>query len=453
MRILFFLFLTLLLISCGGGNSESANNLNVECNNDNFVKFSGTNNSIKLKIQNYNDCTPITGIVVQIDDAGENILSNSVGEVLFENLTGVHDLHIFSPDNYEWRSFYNLNVDSGVDIQVTLSDKSTRFNNRRTTTNSAIKFSGVTQNIGLNSYSSLLYFSDLRIINVSRTVSSNDDPSAYNLQYNYKEVINTPVNTELWALKNETDPTTNVTRVVDAVLLRQPSIINTSALDSKNNDIITDIVFGFDKKTKNLLLDFKSVTVPVGLSVVNQFDISGSIVSSVGIGSAQFYSTNNINLAQGLITDAYILPFKISGNNLRLIIGAKQGADGGASWGQFSNYPLGTKNIEIIPIINTIPTLPPNQNGLKITWDQLTVPVRQQSVKIYQKQNNGLDIKWRIGVFDNKNEIVLPTIPPSMTPLLSDGTDYAVYISGWLFKQNGDYRITESYSNNGVWRR
>ncbi len=450
MRILFFLFLALLLTSCGGGNGESANKLNIECNNYNFVKFSGTNNSIKLKIQNYNDCTPITGVIVQLDDAGENILSNSVGEVIFENLTGIHDLHIFSPDNYEWRSFYNLNVDSGVDIQVTLTDNNARFNNRNTA-NSAIKFSGVTQNMGLNSYSSLLYFSDLRIVN--RMISTNDDPSAYNLQYNYKQAINTPVNTELWALKHETDPATNITRVVDAVLLRPPSIINTSALDSKTNDIITDIVFGFDKKPKSLLLNFKSVTVPAGLSVVNQLDISGSIVSSVGIGSAQFYSTNNINVAQGLITDAYISPFKISGNNLRLIIAAKQGAGGGASWSHFSNYPLGSKNIEIVPIINIIPTLPPNQNGLKITWDPLTIPVREQSVTIDQKLNNGLNIKWGISVFDNKNEIVLPTIPPSMTPLLTVGTEYDVYISGWLVNQNGGNRIIESYGNNGVWQR
>ncbi|MFV1983434.1 MAG: hypothetical protein ACC657_07825 [Thiohalomonadales bacterium] len=112
-KIVFFV-ISIFLISCGGGDNNVAPAPQVNCINNISTGNPGTTDNIDMQILKWKDDLfsvgiPMEGVVVQLDNDGVCVKSNSEGFVTFSALSnGEHDIHIFSPEGYMWRSIYNL---------------------------------------------------------------------------------------------------------------------------------------------------------------------------------------------------------------------------------------------------------------------------------------------------------------------------------------------------------
>jgi len=114
-KVVYFVFL-FLLISCGSGDNNVAPAPQVNCINNISTGNTRKPGNIDLQILDWSgDVSSVAkameGVVVQLDHDGVCVKSNSEGFVTFGALSnGEHDIHIFSPEGYLWRSIYNINI-------------------------------------------------------------------------------------------------------------------------------------------------------------------------------------------------------------------------------------------------------------------------------------------------------------------------------------------------------
>ncbi|MFV1983431.1 MAG: hypothetical protein ACC657_07810 [Thiohalomonadales bacterium] len=105
------IFVLLLLISCGGGIENKPLSTLVNCINNNSSSPAVAQDSIRLEITAKvipND-VPKEGVVVQLDNNGVCVKSNSAGIVTFNAISnGEHDVHVFSPPGFQWQSIYSI---------------------------------------------------------------------------------------------------------------------------------------------------------------------------------------------------------------------------------------------------------------------------------------------------------------------------------------------------------
>lgn len=254
----------------------------------------------------------------------------------------------------------------------------------------------------------------------------------------------------MWVLEHVVDQTTKNRQLVDAFLIQPILPVKTTNLNG--NDIVTEVVFSTTPKQKDLLLQFQSLSVPAGL-IVDQFDITGTITSTVALNAVKqisLYSAQQIDFTKSLSFSAYIAPFPIRGDFLGLIVGASKQTTGGPYWAYFTSYAVGSQNIKLTPKVTTIPVLNQNPPGRILSWSKPGFPVEIQTLYI-SKQMLNKNTRWDISIYGIKNTITLPTIPAGVTPILTAGTEYNVSIGGWLFEEKINNRVTETYSNDGTW--
>jgi len=122
MKIIIILLVMMFLISCGGGdNTNNTGNTELECSRSKwYADNPNVPNSIKFQILKNDSCTRMEGVVVQLDNNGKVLLTDKSGIIKFTNLTGLHDIHVFSPTDYGWHSFYNINTDTGYNNLLNL---------------------------------------------------------------------------------------------------------------------------------------------------------------------------------------------------------------------------------------------------------------------------------------------------------------------------------------------
>jgi len=450
MKKIFFLLLSLLLVTCGGGNDNTIVNSDLTCSwSKSFANNPVESNIIKLEIRKYNTCTPMVGVVVQLDNSGEVLLSDKDGKIKFTNLFGLHDIHVFGPPGHRWHSFYNVNTDSGFYQFIELIDNNDFSAGTKVDIKSYIKFKGAIQNSNSNSFINFIYFSDIG--NKYSSGGADTNPvTSYDIQYEYSEAVDTNINNELWVLEQSIDPITKDSHLADAFSIQPILPVKTSVLNA--NPIVTDVLFSAKPKTEDLLMQFQSITIPSGLTV-SQLDISGTITSSIVSNAASFislYSADQIDFTKPLSFSAYIAPFTIKDNILDFIIGAQKQISGGPSWAYFSSNAVGSKDINLVPKVTTIPVLNSNPPGQTISWTQPSFPVQIQTLNIFKQTGSNI-VSWNFSIYENKNNITLPTIPTGITPILTTGSDYNINIGGWLFYKQGTTRITEVYGNDGSW--
>jgi len=450
MKKIFFLLVSLLLVTCGGGNDNPVVNTDLSCSRSKSYANNPIESSvIKLEIRKYDSCTPMVGVVVQLDNSGEVLLTDKDGKIKFTNLSGLHDIHIFGPPGYRWNSFYNVNTDSGFYQLIELYDYNDTSVGIKTKINSYIKFKGAIQNSNSNSFINFVYFSDIK--NKYSIGSADINPvTSYDIQYEYTEAVDTNINNELWILEQSIDPITKDMHLADAFLIQPILPVKTSDLNT--NPIVTDILFSAKPKTEDLLIQFQSITIPPGLTA-SQLSITGTITSSIvsnATRSISLYSAEQIDFTKLLSFSAYIAPFTIQDNILSFIIGAQKQISGGPSWGYFSSNTVGSKNIKIVPKVTTIPVLNSNSPGQTISWTQPNFPVQIQTLNIFKKIGSDF-VNWDFSIYENKNNITLPTIPTGVTPILTTGSEYNIRVGGWLFYKQGTTRVTEVYDNDGTW--
>lgn len=461
MKFNIIIALTLILISCGDANNTTPIAQRI-CGTLGYSDTAVKPNTIKVEIINPNDLKPLEGVFVQVDHSGQCLITDINGRVSFNNLApGLHDIHIFSPMGYRWQSRYNINVsaNSGYNYSSTLTN-TTPINASLITNaviSSFVKYSGNIQSDQNNSSFDFLYFSTNKSSTIrGRANNSNID---YDIKFEHPVPDGTAINNELWVLEQATNNQTR--QLVDAFLIKPNTPVVTSAL-LDNNAIVTDVKFTSlnSPKPKQQLIQFDSISLPVGLSFDTIY-ISASLMSSKIVNASYpitLYSRRFIDFTQALELFAYTSPFKLSNNEINIEISANNWSIGmnGTSWTYSRSYSAGSTNVNLKPLVETVPVFTQSVDANTILW-QDTNPIPTPVASLYIAERiNSRRTKWYFTLLPtqfNNTQLTLPELPAGIAPVLTKGAEYDVVLGGRLEFKEGNNFGYETYRNTGIWRR
>lgn len=436
LSFIYILIISGLLVSlsgCGGG-SDSNNN--------------GETLTVNI-YERYN--VPLNGAVVQLnnDTAGSQTTGES-GEVVFNIDKGsTNDIHVFSPEGYDWYSEYGY-TKTQLNIRVF---SHIRYSTPPPTESSYIKLSGVITGYDpANKYGLQLESADGASYTIYYISITNN---SYDVSIPHNVAVGTSINGSLSILEESTDPLTKQIHLSDVATMNTRTYVTVA-----QNGPVTqqNISMSSPKPLLETMLTVNNIQYP------NDMTFSGSSVyegHSSLINPPHHVSGRSRTNVNPVITYSSFLPqksdevyFSLSATNQNM----------NNQWG-YSNRFNTAETVDISPWFVGPLNLFDGQTGKSISWNfpsinnQSTVPIEiRQFLFISPSLSSTDSFTWNISIYGDRNSISLPDLPVDITPLLNVGTDYNISNTGIAFHENQienskDQYRTEYISSRTMWRR
>lgn len=430
--VLFILICTIFLSSCGGGDNTTAED-----------SPSGPN-TIQLELykvpSDSSNVTHFENVTVRLDNNGEVQKSNVNGIVTFNGVSnGKHDVHIFSPEGYDWHSIYGI---SGSILKVvnlfqntTVAQPSPQY--------SYLSFQGSVQNFNPNNVYEVYFRSTAG--HYYRGFSSNGILSGanYTVDINIREPQNTLLEGDLFILEYQVSSGVREQHLID--YKRIPVGENTTNATT-GSYLIVDITLSNPKPALTNLLLMNSIEVPVGLTLDYVF-IANSSISSQVIDAYSFKLYDFINPDSSLSFPKIFTSYEIY-NSSHLFFGISASMSlpyQTMSW-RYDEIYVKDASVEhnISPQISALPDFLGNQNGDLVQWNSVPSDLERLRLDIRNSNTAGTVAYWELELEKNSTSVRLPVIPLDITPMLSVGTSYSLTLRG-LTKLSGS-TSSESYT-------
>jgi hypothetical protein len=436
MKILNLIAILMLLISCTNTDLAPKKQITQQGNCPQNTEFDPNVKPCTIQLTIYDRKTQkiLPNVIVQLDHDGKNTKSDINGHVVFNNLTtGTHSVHIFSPTDMTWKSFYNIPVDetTGYELgDIKLSTFNSVFIPDSTPIISSINFKGNITNTDPTSSISIKYFTDKPNSGCNYTIQGN--PRFYKSNCFYSVNVGVPVSNEFWFFENVKDLISG-----DSILSNAFHLGNfvSSTTNNSTQLVNNDIQFITNTNKFTPLIQFDSFNIPTGFKLT-RLDIEGNLssyIQSIGLLPSSrgeilnLYSKILDNLDANPSFSAYI-PAAFNLTKTKITLETESGINKTFYWSYTNHYPINSTGIAFSPILSPIPTLIADQQGDVISWNSNTALTKQ---RIWiSSQTGNTPARWYIYIIGNTDNIKLPVIPNNVTPLLITGTKYNIELSG-----------------------
>jgi hypothetical protein len=448
----------MLLVSCGGGNNIATPQVNCV---DNIASSDRSNpDNIELQFLEFIDGTvsssrAMEGVVVQLDHDGICVKSNSEGFVTFNALAnGEHDIHIFSPKGYSWKSIYN--IDTSAFYRFYLSKINNNFSNSTFTSYLSLKGSVTNINLG-NSYSiSLITDKGIKIDGRKSGVTLNSINNC-EVDFELSLPVGSVINGDIIAYEYQYDSNSKESVLVDTATVSLASLTistNEKPANYESYNGINDITFNSfgNKPVTTDMLSINRVVLPE-LSHLTYIDIGGyksSGIQSVSKPDVSFFSFNDF-YENPVFPRMYLSVDPFNFTDVYLLMMATQSDNYDKLWIYSKKYTKNTSAITVTPLITRLPVIQENQVGNLITWDEAVSNLTSLYLWIGNVVKRNTRTYWNLTLGSNASSVRLPNIPNGVTSMLNTGINYELSLNGAV--DNSSATKFESFRvNNKTWK-
>jgi len=395
MHILFRAFISpvfiagmaLLLPGCGGGGGTTT-----------AVSPSKTISVTLTDVLN----NPVANVLVQLDQNGATATTNASGIATFSGIaTGAHDIHMFpaAGSGFQWESIYQTTAGT---VQWVMSKNESSY----------VEFTGTLSNYAGTTLQLLLedatygqgFQKYCTVTGASYTCSVQADgiPTGSSGSFN------------LWALEHNA-----AGDVTDAVKLRDKSTYTVTTTAQGGTAVTQNITFNAVKPATSNLLTVDTVTPPAGVTVQHISGFMPVPLTGAFMGSTAAFGTPIV---------AYD-PFP-SGSGAWTFLDDAVGST--VTWGRFikstpgASIAASTSSITSLPVI--APQIATGQSNYKITFTPANGISTYHQLTI--QNSTATKTLWNISLLSSATSATLPTIPASVTAILTSGASYKMQLAG-----------------------
>ncbi len=384
---------------CGGSSSKGA-------------AATSTTKTITVTVTDGVSGAAVSGVTVQIDQAGGTATTNASGVATFSGVSnGAHDIHIFpgATSGYQWESIYQTNA---TNIQWDLSKNDISY----------VEYQGTVTNLAVGDSLTLLledatngeaYSAKCTVTGTSYTCSIKGDGIA----------IGSSGSFNLWALEKNASNT-----VVDGVQLQSKGTYTVTTTAKGGTPVTQNITFSATVPAATNLITIASVTPPAGVTATQ----TAATMPMPGF-EPMGYSTvlgNPISAYNPFAATSPVWAWSSDVNNA-----------GTMTWGILQKSTIGTSNIKLTSSFTALPSISA-QNGSGVTNPTIVFSPAQGTFSGHaitiSETATGRTL-WNITAPTTANSVTLPTLPTGVTAILSTGTAYNIQVMGLEISGGSSY--------------
>ncbi|MDX8412770.1 MAG: hypothetical protein R8J85_01655 [Mariprofundales bacterium] len=381
-----------------------------------------TTHTITVTVADGISGTVVSGVTVQLDQAGATATTNASGVATFSGAsTGNHDIHIFpsATSGYQWESIYQT---SATNIKWDLSKNDISY----------AEYSGTVTNLGVGD-SLVLLLEDASATNTVQSFSKVCTVTGTNYTCSIKAdgiPVGSTGSFNLWALE-----VNGSNSVVDGVKLQDKANYTVTSTAKGGAANAQNITLSTTLPAATTLITVSTVTPPAGITLGNTvaamplpFDVTMGISSVLG---------NPITAYNPFATTSPVWAWS----------GGKDSA-GNLAWAIIKKSTIGATNIALKSSFTALPAIAA-QNGQGATNPTISFTPAQGTftghLVTIDESVTGRTL-WNITAPTTATSITLPSLPTGVTAILSTGTVYNLWLFGMEISGGTSYNSLVSGS-------